>query len=72
MFYVLIINDIRYLVFEFAKRRGINNPFNKEKCGRQRFCGKFLKRNATLSLRKPEGLSIKRVVGLNRNKELRS
>ena len=31
MFYVLIINDIRHLVFEFAKQRGINNPFNKEK-----------------------------------------
>ena len=67
MFYGLSINDIRHLVFEYAEQRGIENPFNKAKkmAGRD-FVESFLKRNASLSLRKPEGVSLNRVFGLNK------
>ena len=67
MFYGLSINDIRHLVFEYAEQRGIENPFNKTKkmAGRD-FVESFLKRNASLSLRKPEGVSLNRVFGLNK------
>eukprot|EP00794_Sanderia_malayensis_P011458 gene11458-12656_t len=66
-FYGLSINEIRRLVFEFAEQNKLDHPFNKEKkmAGRD-FINGFLKRQKTLSLRKPEAIALNRVLGLNK------
>lgn len=66
-FYGLSINEIRRVVFEFAEHNQIDHPFNKEKkmAGRD-FVDGFLKRQKTLSLRKPEAVALNRVFGLNK------
>ena len=66
-FYGLSINEIRRVVFDYAEQNKIKHPFNKEKkmAGRD-FVNSFLKRQKTLSLRKPEGVALNRVFGLNK------
>ncbi len=66
-FYGLSINEIPRLVFEFAEKNKLSHPFNKEKkmAGRD-FVDGFLKRQKTLSLRKPEAIALNRVFGLNK------
>eukprot|EP00794_Sanderia_malayensis_P006443 gene6443-7173_t len=66
-FYGLSINEIRRLVFEFAEQNKLDHPFNKEKkmAGKD-FIDGFLKRQKTLSLRKPEAIALNRVLGLNK------
>eukprot|EP00794_Sanderia_malayensis_P017231 gene17231-18952_t len=63
----LSINEIRRLVFEFAEQNKRDHTFNKEKkmAGRD-FVHGFLKRQKTLSLRKPEAIALNRVFGLNK------
>ena len=66
-FYGLTIMDIRVLVFEYCKRNEIDNPFPKEtKLAGEDFVRGFLKRNKDLALRKPQGVAINRVFGLNK------
>ena len=66
-FYGLTIMDIRVLVFEYCDRNNISNPFNKEtKLAGEDFVRGFLKRHKDLSLRKPQGVALNRVYGLNR------
>eukprot|EP00794_Sanderia_malayensis_P018367 gene18367-20214_t len=64
-FYGLSINEIRRLVFEFAEQNKLDHPFNKEKkmAGRD-FVAGFLRRQKTLSLRKPEAIALNRVFGI--------
>lgn len=65
----LTIADLRRLVFRFCEANHIPHPFNMESkmAGEDWACG-FLKRNPTLSVRKPEGTSIFRAAGFNREK----
>ena len=66
-FYGLTIMDIRVLVFEYFERNKITNPFNKEtKLAGEDFVRGFLKRHKDLSLRKPQGVALNRVYGLNK------
>jgi hypothetical protein len=67
-FYGLTIKDICQIVYQFADRNRIPNTFNKELglAGRDFVMG-FLKRNPRLALRKPEPISINRIVGINRD-----
>ena len=66
-FYGLTIMDIRVLVFEYCKRNEINNPFSKEtKLAGEDFVRGFLKRHKDLALRKPQGVALNRVFGLNK------
>ena len=66
-FYGLTIMDIRVLVFEYCKRNEIDNPFSKEtKLAGEDFVRGFLKRHKDLSLRKPQGVALNRVFGLNK------
>ena len=66
-FYGLTIMDIRVLVFEYCKRHDIDNPFSKEiKFAGEDFVRGFLKRHKDLALRKPQGVALNRVFGLNK------
>ena len=66
-FYYLTTRDICSLVFEFCSKNKIPNPFNqvKQSAGRD-FIYNFLKRHPDLSLRKPQGISINRILGCNK------
>ena len=66
-FYGLSINELRKVIYEYCERMKIKHPFNKTKqmAGRD-FVAGFLKRQPSLSLRKPESVSLNRVFGLNR------
>ena len=66
-FFGLTIMDLSVIVYEFCDKNKIPNPFSKEKklCGED-FVRGFLKRNPDLSLRKPQGVALNRVYGLNR------
>ena len=66
-FYGLTIMDIRLLVFEYCKRNEIDNSFSKEtKVAGEDFVRGFLKRHKDLALRKPQGVALNRVFGLNK------
>ena len=66
-FYGLTIKDIRVLVFEYCKRNEINNSFSKEtKVAGEDFVRGFLKQHTDLALRKPQGVVLNRVFGLNK------
>ncbi|KAB0799876.1 hypothetical protein PPYR_07756 [Photinus pyralis] len=61
------LRDLRALAFELAEKNDMNHPFNKEK----KMAGKtwlyaFLKRNNSLSLRRPEATSLARAKGFNK------
>lgn len=65
----LTIADVRRLVFQFCERNQIVNPFNKErKIAGEDWAHGFLKHHPQLSIRKPEGTSIFRAVGFNKEK----
>lgn len=66
-FYGLTMKDVRKLAFDLAEKNHLKHSFNKEKglAGRDWLRG-FLKRNPTLSFRKPEATSIARARGFNR------
>ena len=66
-FYGLSINELRKVVYEYCERIKIKHPFNKtnQMAGRD-FVASFFKRRPSLSLRKPEGVSLNRVFGLNK------
>lgn len=59
--------DIRKLAFQLAEKSKLENPFNKEnQCAGPDWFESFMKRNKTLSLRKPEATSYGRAVGFNK------
>jgi hypothetical protein len=65
----LKLTDIRHLVFKFCERRQIKHSFNKvTQMAGEDWAHGFLKRNPTLSVRKPEAVSIFRASGFNREK----
>lgn len=68
LFYGLTSSSIRKLAFEFAQTNKIKNTFNKEKamCGKDWFYA-FMRRNPTLSCRKPEATSLSRVLAFNKD-----
>ena len=67
VFFGLTINDIQRIVFQFVVKNNISHPFNLVTglAGRDSVEG-FLKRNPSLSLRKPQGVALNSVYGLNR------
>ena len=66
-FYGLTINDLRRVVYDYADHKKINHPFNTDKkLAGYDFVEGFLKRYPILSLRKPEGVALNRVFGLNK------
>lgn len=66
-FFGLTISDIRKLAFDIAEKYSLPHTFNKEKgmAGKKWFYS-FMRRNAKLSLRKPEQTSLGRAKGFNR------
>ena len=64
--------DLRRLVFQYCERNKIKNPFNKsDRMAGEDWVKSFLKRHENLSIRKPEGMSIGRAIGFNREKVMR-
>lgn len=65
----LTVSDIRRLVYQFCTRNKIKHPFNniKQLAGED-WATAFLKRHSTLSVRKPEAVSIFRAAGFNKEK----
>ena len=63
----LTIMNLRILTYKYCTRCCIPHPFNKEKkmAGRD-FVSGFLKRSKDLSLRKPQGVVLNRICGLNK------
>lgn len=63
----LTLVDVRRLAFDFAEKMKINHRFCKtsKMAGKDWLAG-FLRRNPTLSIRKPEATSMARAVGFNR------
>ena len=63
----LTIMNLRILTYKYCRRCCIPHPFNKEKkmAGRD-FVSGFLKRSKDLSLRKPQGVVLNRICGLNK------
>lgn len=67
MYYGITPMQLRKLVFEYAERLHIENSFNMEKrMAGIDWLGGFLKRNPSLSVRKPEATSLNRVRGFNK------
>ena len=66
--YDLTTRDICSLIFEFCSKNKITRPFNqvKQSAGRD-FIYNFLKRHPDLSLRKPQGISINRILGCDKD-----
>jgi hypothetical protein len=68
----LSVQDLRRLVFQYCERNKINHPFNKEaEMAGDDWARQFLKRHSNLSVRKPEGMSIGRAIGFNKEKTKR-
>ncbi|XP_065642749.1 uncharacterized protein LOC136074370 [Hydra vulgaris] len=66
VYYGLSISDIQQIVFRYVEKYNIVHPFNKYNgvAGRD-FVSGFLKRHPDLLIRKPQGLSLNRINGLN-------
>ena len=66
-FFGLTIREIRKLAFDIAEKQALPHSFNKDKkiAGKKWFYA-FMRRNPQLSLRKPEGTSLARARGFNR------
>ena len=67
-FFGITIKDVRRRAFDVAEKYGLPHSFNKE----ERMAGKkwfysFMRRNPQLSLRQPEGTSMARAKGFNRD-----
>ena len=66
-FYGLSIQELQKVVFDYVEKNKIPHPFNvTTKLAGRDFVSAFLKCQRILSVRKPEGVSINRVFGLNR------
>ena len=65
--YGLTPTDVRSLVYEFCKLNGIAHKFSNGTVGKK-WMIKFMKRHPELSLRKPEAVSMQRVLGFNKSK----
>lgn len=67
IFYGLSPTDLRRSAYIYAEKNNIRNNFNKKSCmaGRDWLEG-FLKRNPTISVRKPEATSLNRIKGFNK------
>ena len=67
----LSLQDLRRLVYQFCVSNDIVHPFNKhEKMAGVDWARQFLKRHPKLSIRTPEGMSIGRAIGFNREKTI--
>ncbi|CAM1314543.1 Uncharacterised protein r2_g2517 [Pycnogonum litorale] len=66
MFYGLCRNDIRKMAYQLAERNGISNPFSEDMADRAWFDHFMHRHKNRLSLRKPEGTSLARAVGFNK------
>lgn len=66
LFYGISPTEIKRCAFDYARENGINNPFSQDSqsAGKAWLRG-FLKRNPTISLRKPEATSINRITAFN-------
>ena len=65
----LLLADLRRLVFSFCEANRILHPFDIEaKMAGEDWASGFLKRNPKLAVQKPEGTSIFRAAGFNREK----
>lgn len=68
----LSLQDLRRLVFQFCERNQITHPFNRDReMAGEDWARQFLKRHSNLSVRKPEGMSIGRAIGFNKEKTKR-
>ena len=67
MFFYSLTRDICSLISEFCSKTKIPHPFNQvnQSDGRD-FIYNFIKRRPDLSLRKPQGISINRILGCNK------
>ena len=70
VFYGVSIVELQRIVYDYVERNKIKHNFNKEKkqAGRD-FVSGFLRRQNNLSLRKPEGVALNRVFGLNKRRK---
>jgi len=68
----LILADIRCLVFDYCEKNAIKHNFNhsQQKAGDD-WARSFIARHSTLSVRKPESVSIFRASGFNKEKVMR-
>lgn len=67
-FYGISSLELRRLVYEFAEKNNIQNNFNKaSRLAGPDWLESFLKRNPSISLRKPEATSLNRIAGFNKN-----
>jgi len=68
----LSVRDLRRLIFQYCERNKITHPFNKDtEMAGEDWVTQFLKRHSNLSVRKPEGMSIGRAIGFNKEKTKR-
>lgn len=66
-FFGITLKDLQKLIFEFADKNNIKNPFNKEKgIAGQKWIKGFLLRNPQISLRRPENTSAARAQAFNK------
>lgn len=67
LFYGISRSDIKKCAFQYAEKKNIDHPFNKnlQSSGDDWLWG-FMKRNPNISLRKPEATSINRISAFNR------
>ncbi|KAJ4425741.1 hypothetical protein ANN_27937 [Periplaneta americana] len=65
-FYGLARNDIRRIAYQLAVRNGIRNNFNDDMAGRAWFDHFMNRHKHQLSIRKPEGTSLARAIGFNK------
>lgn len=65
-FYGLTRNDIRRMAYQLAARNGISNNFNDDMAGRAWFDHFMNRHKHLLSIRKPEGTSLARAIGFNK------
>jgi len=67
--YGLTPHDVRKLVYDYAEANHITHSFNRDKqSASYDWLIAFMRRHPGLSLRKPEGLSVARAMGMNRYK----
>ena len=67
MLFGLTVTDIRRLAFDLAEALKLPHRFNKDsKLAGLDWLSGFLKRNPSISLRRPEGVSLSRAVGFNK------
>ena len=67
MYYGLTRNQVKLIIHDYAIQLGVNhNISNKTKMMGNEWLKLFLKRNSSISLRKPEGLSLYRINGFTK------